>query len=166
MPNPERTEAEQEAFRQEVERVRRDFEERSLAPLNGHFSRLVYVASLRDHATGRYHHYGLEMRFSPEAVDEGVHQSHVKAFEDLVSLPLKEQTEDLVAYFESLEENKARLVEVWQQMRSYQILPPERGHPLARQLFDKNMEIMLNVLRETELWPLLHNPHGDADDLA
>jgi hypothetical protein len=78
---------------------------------------------------------------------------------------LKEQTEDLVGFFESLKEDKARLVEVWQQLRSYQILPPEKSHPLARELFDKNIEIVLRILRETDLWPLLHDPHRDADDL-
>jgi hypothetical protein len=36
---------------------------------------------------------------------------------------------------------------------------------LARELFDKNIEIILRVLRETDLWPLLHDPHHHADDL-
>jgi len=165
MAIPQRNEQEQEALHHEVERVKQNFEERTLAVVPGHFSRLIYMASLRDYSTGRYHHYGLESRFSPEAVDEGLRQCHVRAFEDLVSLPLKEQTEDLVSFFESLQEDRARLVEVWQQLRSYQILPPEKGHPLARGLFDKNMEIMLKVLRETDLWPLLYDPHRDADDL-
>jgi len=166
MPNSQRSEQDQNAFLEEVRLVRRDIEERSLASLPGRFSRLVYVASLRDYSTGRYHHYGLESRFSAEAVNEALWQCHVQVFEDLVSLPLKEQTEDLVCFFESLQEERARLVDVWQQLRSYQILPPEKGHPLARELFDKNMEIMLRVLRETNLWPLLHDPHRDPDDLA
>ena len=78
---------------------------------------------------------------------------------------MKEQAEDLVSFFESLKEDKTRLVEVWQRLRSYQILPPERGYPLARELFNQNIEIMLRILRETDLWPLLHDPHLDADDL-
>ena len=32
-------------------------------------------------------------------------------------------------------------------------------------LFDNNLEIMLRVLRETDLWELLHEPHGYSDDL-
>ena len=149
----------------EVKRAIRDFEDRTLAGLKGYFSRLVYLASLRDYNTGRYHHYGLELRYSPEAVDVGLHQCHVEVFEELVSLPLREQTEDLLNFFESLKEDKARLVQVWRRLRSYQVLPPEGCHPLAQELFDKNIEIMLRILRETDLWPLLHDPHGDADDL-
>ena len=160
LPNPDAV-----TNSQDVERLVRDFEERTLAGLGGHFSRLVYLASLRDYNTGRYHHYGLETRYSAEAVDEGLRQCHVRVFDDLVSLTLKEQTEDLLDFFESLKEDRKRLVSVWKRLRSYQVLPPENCHPLARELFVKNIEIMLGILRETELWPLLHDPHRHADDL-
>jgi len=160
LPNPDSA-----ANPHEVERLVLDFEERTLRGMSGHFSQLVYLASLRDYNTGRYHHYGLETRYAAEAVDEGLRQYHVRLFEELVSLPLKEQTEDLLNFFESLKEDKTRLVEVWNRLRSYQILPPADCHPLARELFDKNLEIMLRILRETDLWPLLHDPHRDADDL-
>jgi hypothetical protein len=160
LPNPHPA-----ANPQEVERVVRDFEERTLVGREGYFSRLVYLASLRDYNTGRYHHYGLEERYAADAVDEGLRQCHVRVFEELVGLPLKEQTEDLLDFFESLKEDRTRLVRVWKGLKSYQILPPEDCHPLARELFDKNIEIMLRILRETDLWPLLHDSHRDADDL-
>jgi hypothetical protein len=157
--------ADPEKFAGEVARVGRDFEERTLSELRGYFERLIYLASLRDYNTGRYHHYGLETRYPSETVDESLRQCHIKVFEELVSLPLKEQTEDLLSFFESLKEEKARLVDAWQRLRSYQVLPPENCHPLARALFDKNIEIMLKVLRDTDLWPLLHDPHRHPDDL-
>jgi len=149
----------------EVARMVRDFEERTLVGLKGHFCQLVYLASLRNYNTGRYHHYGLESRYSPETIDAGLRQCHVRIFEELVSLPLKDQTEDLLRFFESLKEDKTRLVDVWQRLKTYQVLPPEDSHPLARGLFDKNIEIMLRILRETDLWPLLHDSHRHPDDL-
>lgn len=149
----------------EIERVVADFEGRTLDEMQGHFSRLIYLASLRDYNTGRYHHYGLETRYSSEAVDEGLRRCHVEVFEALMARPLEEQTQDLLAFFASLREESARLVRTWQRLRSYQMLPPEKCHPLARELFDKNIPIILSILRETELWPLLHDPHGNADDL-
>jgi len=165
MSNQPRSDQETEVLRQEVSRLLRDLEERTLAPLQGHFARLVYLASLRDYNTGRYRHYGLESRYAANVVNEGLRQSHIRAFEGLVALPLKEQTEDLLDFFESLKEEKARLVEAWQRLRSYRVLPPEDCHPVARELFDKNIEIMLRILRETDLWPLLHDPHRNTDDL-
>ena len=150
---------------EEIERVGRDFEARTLNVLSGYFSRLIYLASLRDYNTGRYHHYGLETRYSSEVVDEALHRCHIRLFEDLVALPLKDQTEDLLTFFESLREEKSRLVEAWERLRSYQILPPENCHPLARGLFDRNIEIILRILKETDLWPLLHDPHCDPHDL-
>jgi hypothetical protein len=165
MPDDQLPNSNAAANRQDVERLVRDFEERTLMGLGGHFSQLVYLASLRDYNTGHYHHYGLESRYASEAVDEALRQCHVRIFEELVALPLQEQTEDLLDFFESLKEDKARLVRVWKQLRSYQILPPEDCNPLARELFDKNIEIMLRILRETDLWPLLHDSHRDADNL-
>jgi len=165
MPDQAENRPDEGKFTEEVARLIQDFEERTLNEMSGHFSRLIYLASLRDYNTGRYHHYGLETRYSSNAVDQGLRQCHVKVFEELVALRLKEQTEDLINFFESLKEERGRLVEAWQRLRSYQILPPENCHPLARELFDRNIEIMLRILRETELWPLLHDPHSDADDL-
>jgi hypothetical protein len=149
----------------EVERVMAEFQRRTLDDMDGMFSRLIYLASLRDYNTGRYHHYGLETRYASEAVDQALHRCHIKVFEELVALPLAEQTQDLIGFFTSLQEEKARLVSAWQRLRSYRILPPEGCHPLARELFDKNLEIMLGVLRETDLWPLLDETHGDSDYL-
>ena len=57
---------------EEIGRLVRDFEERTLPGLEGYFCQLVYLASLRDYNTGRYHHYGLESRYSPEAIDAGL----------------------------------------------------------------------------------------------
>lgn len=149
-----------------VEQVITEFQTRTLKEMDGRFCRLIYLASLRDHNTGRYYHYGLESRFGRDAVDEGLRQCHIQVFEELVALPLKAQTEDLLVFFESLKEDRSRLVKAWQSLRSYQVLPPENCHPLARDLFDKNIEIILRVVRETDLWPLLHDPHSDSNYLT
>ncbi len=153
------------SFQDQVARLEHDFEERTLRGVPEYFGRLTYLASLRDYNTGRYHHYGLETRFPENVVDAGLRRCHIKTFEELVALPLKEQTQDLLEFFESLREEKGRLVQAWQQLRSYQILPPEGCVPLARALFEKNIEVMLQILRETDLWPLLHDPHRHADHL-
>lgn len=164
-PEPNGSPSEDPWFAFEVDRVIADFQDHTLEEMQGSFHRLIYLASLRDYNTGRYHHDGLESRYPREAVDEGLRRCHIKVFEDLVALPLKAQTEDLLKFFESLKEERTRLVDAWQRLRSYQVLPPENCRPLERDLFDKNVEIILRILRETHLWELMHDPHGDADDL-
>ncbi len=149
----------------DVERAVADLEERTLSERPGYFDRLIYLASLRDYNTGRYHHYGLETRYAPETVDEALHRCHTRIFEELMGLPLEDQTRDLVGLFESLREDRARLVTTWQRLRSYQVLCPDGCHPLARELFDKNILVMLRILRETDLWALLHQSHRHPDDL-
>jgi len=149
----------------EVEQVAEDFRSRTLSEMEGVFRRLIYIASLRDYNTGSYHHYGLESRYSSQAVDQALRRCHQEVFEELTSLSLEAQTKDLISFFESLKEDRRRLVDAWRRLQPYKLLPPEGCHPLARDLFRDNVEIMLNVLRATELWPLLHDAHGDANDL-
>jgi hypothetical protein len=149
----------------ETRRAIEDFQQNSLARIEGSFARLIYLASLRDHNTGSYHHYGLEIRYSPEAVDAGLRQCHAEVFAHHLTLSLQDQTQDLLRFFESLKADRARLVEVWQQLRAYQILPPQNCRPLARELFTKNIELILEILRQTDLWELLDDPHGDTDNL-
>jgi hypothetical protein len=166
MSTPSQEPSDKEARRDdEARRVTEDFQQHSLPRIKGSFARLIYLASLRDHNTGCYHHYGLETRYSTEAVDEGLRRCHAEVFADLLALSLQEQTQDLLRFFESLKAERKRLVEVWQQLRAYQILPPQNCRPLARELFSKNVEVILEILRQTELWELLDDPHGDADDL-
>jgi hypothetical protein len=165
MSEEDKTPSDAQALENEIAQVVADMQARSLAEMPGHFSRLVYLASLRDYSTGRYHHYGLETRYSAAAVDHGVRQCHAQAFEELITLSLEDQTRDLLAFFHSLREDRKRLIETWRKLKSYQVLPPEDCPPLARELYDKNIEVMLQVLRETDLWALLYEPHSDPDDL-
>ena len=67
----------------EAEQVVTDFQSRTLARMEWHFSRLIYLSSLRDYNTGRYHHHGLESRYTSEAVDEGLRRCHTQVFDEL-----------------------------------------------------------------------------------
>jgi hypothetical protein len=149
----------------EVDRIVRDFQRHTLDALEGTFSRLIHIASLRDYNTGQYHHYGLETRYDPMSVDQALRRCHEEVFAQLTRLSLQEQTQDLLHFFESLRSARGRLVQVWQRLKAYQILPPEKCPPLARELFNNNVEIILQMLRQTNLWELLDDPHRHADDL-
>lgn len=153
------------SLEEEADRVAENVRSHTLDELSSQFGRLIYLASLRDHNTGRYSHYGLECRYSSEAVNEGLRRCHSQVFEEVLSLPLQEQTQDLIRFFESLKAEHSRLVDVWRRLRAYEILPPEDCHPLARELFRKNVEIILQVLKQTDLWELLDDPHRHPDDL-
>jgi len=153
-------------FPAEVDRVVEDFQSKTLEAIDGQFKRLIYIASLRDYNTARYNHYGLETRHPSEAVDEALRRCHVSVFEELMALPLQDQARDLIQFFESVKEDPAKMIDAWRRLRTYQVLPPADCHPLARQLFDKNIEVLLRILQETDLWALLHEPHSNADHLA
>src|SRR2546428_4311441 len=104
MKNSDREETRQGS---EVEQVVTDFQSRTLARMEWHFSRLIYLSSLRDYNTGRYHHHGLESQHSSEALDVGLRRGDREGFDDLGTLPLKKETEDLVAFLNSPTEERS-----------------------------------------------------------
>lgn len=108
----------------EIDRVVEDFRTKTLEAMEGQFNRLIYVASLRDYNTARYHHYGLETRYGSEAVDEGLRRCHISVFEGLMALPLQDQARDLVQFFESVKEDPARMIVAWQRLRSFSDAAP------------------------------------------
>ena len=153
------------SLEESVRCVVEDVQRRTLDAMPSQFNRLVYLASLRDHNTGQYSHYGLECRYPSEAVSEGLRRCHVQTFREIIALPLEQQTRDLIGFFEILQADRTRLIEVWRRLRAYAILPPEECHPLAGELFRRNVETILQVLRHTALWELLDDSHRDAHHL-
>ena len=107
---------------------------------------LVYLASLRDHNTGRYHHDGWKFALSEEGADQALRRFHREEFERLLNRTVRELAEELGAYFRSLEEPVDRSVAVWRELESFRVLAPEGCHPVDRELFYSSLRAALAVL--------------------
>jgi hypothetical protein len=57
-----------------------DLLRRTLARIPSDLGRLIYLASMRDYNTGRYHHDGLAARFSPAVAREALEMAHHNVF--------------------------------------------------------------------------------------
>ena len=137
-----------EEFAALVKKIVADIECLTLSNVNTYFGRLIYFASLRDHSTGRYFHEGLMARYSnEEAVHEAISLCHSKSFTDFVNFSLEEQTREVSEVLGSQEEPTPALLRTWRRLRSFEILHPEKCHPIARELFARNVEIILKVLQ-------------------
>ena len=73
-----------------------------LEPLGGMFSRLAYIAGLREPLTGRYLHHRLATVYSPEQIDEVLAVCHEEILERLLEMPLSAQESDLRKHVKSL----------------------------------------------------------------
>jgi len=80
-----------------------DFSANYLEPLPGAFSRLAYLAELRNPATGRYVHERLATVYAPEQIDQVLARCHEEVFERLLETSLAAQQNDLRLYLGALD---------------------------------------------------------------
>jgi hypothetical protein len=133
---------------QQNRRVIQDFTSTTLAMIPSAFSRLVYLASLRDLTSGRYMHAGLTALYQPEAVQQALEQCHEEIFERILELPLREQEQDFRAYLESLESGLCVAVSHWRKLEAFRTLMPVEAPDYLKELFCSNIRALLEMLDE------------------
>ncbi len=124
-----------------------DLWRRTLAQIPSSYGRIVYLASLRDVNTGKYVHHGLSLLFGEQAADQALRDSHGLVFREWLRMALEHQKADLDLYFTSLPADRKTLAENWLRLHPYRHLVPVWASPAERELFDCNLELMLNLLR-------------------
>jgi hypothetical protein len=120
---------------QQNRRIIHDFTMTTLAGIPGEFSRLAYMASLRDLSSGRYEHAGLEALYPDEAMQQALQLCHEQIFERVLETPLEKQESDLKECH-------------WRRMEAYRVLMPERAPDYLKELFCSNLRALLEILQE------------------
>jgi len=111
------------------------------------FGRLVYLASLRDSRTGRYHHYGLVRLFGAKEADHMLRQSHAEVFSRWLGFTLEEQKHDLEDYLSDLSADRRSARIKWSRLPHYHTFVPAETGEVERRLYASDMEILLELLR-------------------
>lgn len=117
-----------------------------LEPLNGSFSRLAYLASLKSSSSQTYAHDRLAAVYGPEAVNESLANCHEELFERLLELPLARQEEELRLFIATLPEGGQGGIEVCQRRTEDWI--PLNAPDYLKELFRSNLNALLALLRE------------------
>lgn len=131
---------------QQNQQIVEDFTSRTLKCVPSQYGRLLYLASLRDLATGRYVHEGLASVYSVEAVQQALADCHQELFDRLLELPLEEQETDLIECLGSLEGDFDGVLGRWLEVEFYRLLVPLGAPAYLRDLFCANVRTLLNVL--------------------
>jgi len=111
---------------------------RTLLRISTHFGRLVFLASLRDSATGRYCHDDLLRMLGCEDADRTLCRSHHQVFAEWLGFSLAEQKSDLDEYLQ--EPGNAR------QAMHYRDLVPPTARDVERQLYLTDLETLMGLL--------------------
>jgi hypothetical protein len=130
---------------QQNRRVVQDFTQTTLAAIPGLFSRLSYLASLRDLSSGRYEHSGLSALYPDEAIQQALQLCHEQIFERILESPLSSQQEDLRACLGGME-GGTDAASHWRRIESYRLLVPEAVPEYLKDLFCSNLRALLEIL--------------------
>ena len=133
---------------QEARAAYDDLCQRTLAKVTGDLNRLIYLASMRDYNSGRYHHAGLAGQFSEEAARQALETAHRELFWKLTTSPLEELVRQLEAYVQASHEPPEELLRTWRTLRPYHVAIPLDVEPGAARLFVSNLKLALEVLQQ------------------
>jgi len=118
----------------------------TLARIPTVFGRLVHLASLRT-PDGAYDHSGLARMVGGEEASQMVRSSHLRAFQEWLTLNLEQQKEDLQEYLSELPGGRAAVVGRWLGVSAYRDLPPAAAQEVERELYFSDLETLLVLLR-------------------
>jgi len=133
---------------QQNRRIIQDFTLTTLAGIPSMFSRLAYMASLRDLSSGRYEHAGLAALYPDEGIQQALQLCHEQVFERVLETPLETQERDLRECLEHMPAGLPTTIAHWRRMEAYRVLMPEREPAYLKELFCSNLRALLEILQE------------------
>ncbi len=134
------------AKRADVLAASEDLRRRTLSQTSGALDRMIYLASMRDYNTGLYVHQGLAARFSAEVACEALADCHRESFRELISLELKDLTEQLNLYMQSTGTAEDDFLRTWRELEPYRVAVPVGTDSLVAQFLFSNLKIALAIL--------------------
>jgi hypothetical protein len=133
---------------QQNRRIIHDLTLCTLAGISSPFSRLAYLASLRDISTNVYEHAGLSAVYPKLAVQQALEQCHQELFERILETPLVVQEEDLRAHLSGLPDGSRQAAGHWRRLEAYRALLPADSPEYLKELFCSNVRAILEILEK------------------
>jgi len=118
-----------------------------LEPLGGDCERLVYLAGLRNSASGKYTHERLSALYGEDRVGEVLAYCHEEIFERLLESPLSSQETDLLNYLQSLPGTREQNVRHCRENTLAWI--PAQAPDYLKELFCSNQAALCELILES-----------------
>jgi hypothetical protein len=129
-----------------VETACLDLKRHTLDRVCGDFSRLIYLTSTRDHATGQYHHDGLASRCGAEATSQAIAICHKEIFLRLTLGSLEEMVSSLDGYVRSTGVETQKLIGIWQRLQPFRMAVPLDCDRILAEKFISDVTVALAIL--------------------
>jgi hypothetical protein len=133
---------------QQNRRIIHDLTVSTLARISSPFSRLAYLASLRDISTNVYDHAGLNALYPQPAVQQALEQCHQELFERILELPLMVQQDDLRAHLRTSPNGSRNAAAQWRRLEAYRALLPADSPDYLKELFCSNVRAILEIVEK------------------
>jgi hypothetical protein len=133
---------------QQNRRIIHDLTLSTLTRFSSPFSRLAYLASLRDISTNVYEHAGLSAVYPQAAVRQALEQCHQELFERILETPLVVQEEDLREHLRALPNGSRKAAAQWRRLEAYRALLPADSPEYLKELFCSNVRAILEILEK------------------
>ena len=85
--------------------------------------------------------------FGREGSKQALKQSHEQVFREWLVMPLSEKAEDITTFIDGLEEERKAVLAHWNHAGHIQGLFPETASPAERGLFQQELDILVEVLK-------------------
>jgi hypothetical protein len=118
-----------------------DFWGDKVAQITTALGTLVFTASFRDRATGRYHEPQSARQYGEAETSRVLQRLHQRAFVDWLALSVTQQNRDLARFMSSPEGNSAKPIFEHRELLAY--LPPAEARPEEIQLFSCDLGTLL-----------------------
>lgn len=132
-------------------KLNEDLTGHTLAAISSEYGKLIYLASLRDLASGTYRHEGLEALYSAGSVQETLAQAHREVCSRIMEMPLEAQEKDLLSCWNGFDVGEESLIENWKESEAYRTLLPFGLPGYMRALFCSNIETLLSVFESDRI---------------
>ena len=133
---------------QQNRRIIHDLTVSTLARISSPFSRLAYLASLRDISTNVYDHASLNALYPQPAVQQALEQCHQELFERILELPLTVQQDDLRAHLRTSPNGSRNAAAQWRRLEAYRALLPADSPDYLKELFCSNVRAILEIVEK------------------
>src|ERR1700685_2518161 len=120
---------------------------RDLSRITTSYGRLVYLAGLLDHNTGRYEHYGSGPADMATA-SRSLKRLHELTFTEWIAYPLEKKMTDVERYIDGIDDvDRGELIDAWLRLTPYKNLVPASIQGPERRKHISDFEAILGLLK-------------------